>query len=220
MLPDLWRLAHRRIRARRGVLPPHVAERMDRPTRELQLGVAHHLDADRWFHGCAGFVDGERATAQAFRDARLKAPKLGMFAHMSWEMCLDGALLARGELSAQLAQLSADFELVGETAQRALADAHGASRLAAAERQRFDAGMVRIRDGLSEGRWLSGYLSGAGICAVLMRMRSGFGFEPLSSAEQTQLALVLDARLRHAPGVLEGLLAERAVMQSATPREG
>src|SRR3954466_7384028 len=61
MLPDLWRMADRRVRAIRR--PDSDAE--DRRVGEVLAGIEHHLTADHWFHAAPVFLDGEeRAVAE------------------------------------------------------------------------------------------------------------------------------------------------------------
>ena len=106
MLPDLWRMADRRVRPSRGV----AAEAQD-PTElaDVLAGIEHHLRVDRWFHTAEAFVEGERQMAAQFRQAGVDAPKFGMFAHVAWEMWLDGALVRRAGLSDVLAGLRSGF---------------------------------------------------------------------------------------------------------------
>lgn len=95
MLPDLWRMADRRVRTAPKDAAWELAGEADEATREVMRGIDHHLDADDWFHDASVFREGERATAAALRGAQVAAKKLVLFAHPLWEMCLDGALVRR-----------------------------------------------------------------------------------------------------------------------------
>src|SRR5205085_1200656 len=99
MLPDLWRIVDRRVRAteaepRRDAIAGVRAGGGDR-LAEVMAGIAHHLEADRWFHASAVFSVGERATAARFREAGFFAPRMGLLGHVAWELLLDGALVRR-----------------------------------------------------------------------------------------------------------------------------
>ena len=104
MLPDFWRMAHRRMRPRR------LEWGSDASPAALRLlaGVRHHVESDRWFHARLGFAREEAETVAALRGAAPALNKIGMFGHPAWEMCLDGALLLR-DLNAIAAILSMLF---------------------------------------------------------------------------------------------------------------
>ena len=62
MLPDLWRMADRRVFAR------EVDGAGENATvREVLAGIDHHVEIDRWFHAAPVFKSGERATFDALR---------------------------------------------------------------------------------------------------------------------------------------------------------
>jgi hypothetical protein len=203
MLPDLWRMVERRVRARRTPAPKGGHQ------RALAQGVVHHLDADDWFHACPVFREGERRTIDAFRPLGL--PKLGLFAHASWEMCLDGALVRRGRLQPLAAALGQDLKAVVSEQACALAEAHGAEGLDRAARARFSQHMGRLWAVLAEpsGTFVAGYASGEGLAARLGRMRAHFGLAPPSPGDHAELARILDARLDRADVALDELLALR-----------
>lgn len=200
MLPDLWRLADRRMRAQPEV-PPQVGD-----DAELQRGVEHHLEVDRWFHKTAAFLEGERATAACFRE--VGAPKVVLFAHIGWEMCLDGALLLREGLDDALRSLRDDFAAADDGVIR-VAAAHGAARRLDTRRKQFERRMGQIRDGLVAGPWLEGYCHGEGLAERLGGLRKRIGLDPLTDAQQDRLSLAFEERLRHAPAALEKLWVER-----------
>lgn len=206
MLPDLWRMAERRVRARAEVVA----------AGELQRGVAHHLEADRWFHGSEVFHAGERDTTRALLD--LEVPKLGRFGHIAWELCLDGALLANRDFEAELEGLRADLERVDPSAAAALAARHGASTLDAATRSRFHDRMNRIVAGLAEGSFIEGYRHGAGLAERVEAIRRRVRLEPLDEAGRIRLAEVLDDRLGAASALLPSLFeARRAHLAARGP---
>ncbi|MBW2452950.1 MAG: hypothetical protein JRI68_00470 [Deltaproteobacteria bacterium] len=210
MLPDLWRLAGRRLRE------PAAADGEDRGVQaELSRGLAHHFEADRWFHTSPVFVQGEEETRRAFFELRPRPAKLPMFAHVSWELCLDGVLVVREGLDAVLGGLRRAVAEVGREGLDQLAAAQGVLPAAdSSARIRFDARMDRILSGLDDGRWIDGYRTGAGLCARLGGVRAQLGLPALSGEQVAALAVVLDVRLGHAVQALEQLFVERAAAVS------
>jgi len=198
MLPDLWRLADRRVRARRPL-----------GEGELAAGIAHHLDVDRWFHECELFAEGERRLAQSLRDVCV-APKLGLFAHPAFEMCLDGALLARVPLEVSAAELRDDLAEVGVESACACAKEYGADRFDDSETRAFCDNLARLWSALGSPSFLAGYTSGDGLCARVERMRGWFGLPLLTADERARIAAVLGRALDDATGALSQLEALRA----------
>ena len=198
MLPDLWRLADRRVRARRA-----------RGGGELAAGIAHHLDVDRWFHDCAVFAEGERRLAQGLREA-CEAPKLGLFAHPAYEMCLDGALLARAPLEVSAADLRADLAGVGVESACACAQEYGADRLDDGEARAFQDNLTRLWSALGSTSFLAGYTNGDGLCTRVERMRGWFGLPLFAADERARIAAVLQRALDEATVALNQLEALRA----------
>src|SRR5207245_669053 len=90
MLPDLWRMIDRRVRPSLDVVRPERTG--DAVLDALHGGVVHHLEADRWFHSHALFLEGERRVSARLRAACPATPRMGLFTHVAWELCLDGAL--------------------------------------------------------------------------------------------------------------------------------
>jgi hypothetical protein len=201
MLPDLWRMAHPRVRARAG-----VSVRDERPaTRELSRGVEHHLTIDAWFHGCAVFTDGERELGEQLRG--LGVPKLGMLAHAAWELCLDGAWVRRNDPTRAL--LVARSE-AGD-AVRSVADGHGAERLDDAAQVLFHARMEALFEGLLEGPWVRSYATPPGLVALVEGMRTRrLGLAPMSAEARSELACVFERIEARADESLEGLFEARA----------
>lgn len=198
MLPDLWRLADRRVRARRP-----------RGGGELAAGIAHHLDVDRWFHDCAVFAEGERRLALGLREA-CEAPKLGLFAHPAFEMCLDGALLARAPLEVSAADLRDDLASVSVESACVCAREYGADRFDDSEARAFCDNLTRLWSALGSPSFLAGYTSGDGLCTRVERMRGWFGLPLFAADERTRIAVVLERTLDEAIGALEQLEALRA----------
>ena len=204
MLPDLWRMADRRVRVSAGVSPTDTAGR----TSEVLAGIEHHVGVDRWFHGAAVFADGERLTLQRFRAAGVEAAKLGLFAHVTWEMALDGALLRREGLSETLASLRRDIAAVRGELDTA-ASLHHFQRIdrSPAERAAFADNMERLFVHVLAAEWIAGYRTGAGIAARLdgMRTRMGLGrFLPIARA---RLTTAIDEIAASADDAVEAILA-------------
>jgi hypothetical protein len=200
MLPDVWRMAERRMRARHGV--DHGGE--------LQRGIAHHLEADVWFHRLAIFREGERRLAAEL--AAVPAPKLGLFGHVAWEMCLDGALLLACDLERMLASLRDELRRASPGLASA-ARAHGAARLA--DPELFDRRVGELFGAIAAGPWIDGYRSGEGLVDRVSGLRRRFGFAPLAGAERAVAAHVLGGALARARLALPQLLAERAEVRAA-----
>src|SRR6476619_4856605 len=140
MLPDLWRMADRRVRATRlpGRQPDGAPE-----LEAVLIGIEHHLDVDRWFHGADVFADGERLTSERIRETGLIAPKRALFGHIAWELCLDGALVRRDGLEPTLRALNDGFAAAERGPARSAAGLHHFDRHGrpAADRDAFDDGM-------------------------------------------------------------------------------
>ena len=196
MLPDLWRMAHRRAHAHR--LPA------EHPAPLLRAGIAHHTAADRWFHAHPSLAQGEAALLQIFLEEHLLAPKLRLFAHPLWELFLDGAL-ARSLGPASLRSWLQDlFRLAlpeRDPAQRALAAALGPDLDA------FLARMERIDRELLHGPWIDAYTAGEGLAWCLDAMRSRAGLPRLDPASLRRLAARLDPLAPRADDALAALLA-------------
>jgi hypothetical protein len=213
MLPDLWRILDRRVRAVRDPLP-HVSERD--AVAELEAGIQHHLDADEWFHDAPVFLEGERATASALQAAELEARHSVMFAHVLWELCLDGALVLH-EGEAQVREelregLDACSGLLPAAAHR-----HHFARVARTEddRARFDERLERVSRDLVVGSWALGYASGAGLAVRVDGMRRRLNLLPMGERDVGALARVAEARLADARGVVKTILASPPVHRIA-----
>jgi hypothetical protein len=201
MLPDLWRMADRRVRPSRVDVASARA-----PLREVLDGVAHHLAADRAFHAARVFRDGERATAEAFRATKTEAPRLALFAHVAWELCLDGALVLDAGVEAVRAALVDGVDAIAKdgTAAEAATLHHFAVRSrSVGVRAAFDAVMTRMLRELARGPWIEGYASGEGLAARLDRVRISVGFAALMEEERRALATTLTERLAAARDALD-----------------
>lgn len=205
MLPDLWRMADRRVRPSRE---PVDTEHDTPEARALLAGIAHHLEVDAWFHVSPFFVEGERATLAALRSSGAGAPRLGLFAHVVWEMCLDGALARRVGHDRVLDALRRGFD-ASAAAARAAVERHHFDRVARApgDRDVFDARMARIVAELSHGAWTHGYQHGAGLADRLTGVRVRLGLPPLSPDDRERVAGALDALAPRADAALAGILA-------------
>jgi hypothetical protein len=209
MLPDLWRMADRRVRP---AVPPdeawgRIAE-ADGAARDVMRGIEHHLEVDLWFHEHAVFTAGERATAEALRGARTAAKKLVLFAHPLWEMCLDGALVRRLGAAAVRASVAGGF-IEGKAAAGAAVHAHHFGRVAGSEayRAELDVRMTWLADELSAGPWIEGYARPDGLVRGLAGMRRRFGLPPFTGDEQGRLADGIAQLTARADEALDEILA-------------
>ncbi|MEM8931871.1 MAG: hypothetical protein AAGE94_11895 [Acidobacteriota bacterium] len=206
MLPDLWAMADRAVRPRSGIgWPPGL----DTPTRSLLIGVEHHLRADAWFHRHPVFVEGDAALARAFRAAPITARKMGLFGHIGWELCLDGALVRRLGLDTVLDQLRQGLERTGPKALDAASGVHHpAFQDDPDARERFRVRVADLFASLLAGGWIEGYQHGHGLAARLSGVRRRIGLPPLSAADLDTLAAPLDAAVERADGGLDALFAD------------
>jgi acyl carrier protein phosphodiesterase len=211
MLPDLWRMADRRVRARRvdtEALQEVDGEAHPEALEEVLAGIDHHLAIDRWFHADPVFLDGEREAAAVLREARLAARRSPMLAHVLWELCLDGALLRREGTGTLLDQVRRGTAAVARGAGMRAAELHHFAHVAREESARaaFAARMDRILAELARGPWIEGYRSGAGIAARLQGVRVGVGLAPMDAADLERLAEIAEALLARAAGALGAAL--------------
>lgn len=205
-LPDLWRMAHRRMRAKN----PRSVHRAPQPAQDigerLCQGVEHHLEADRWFHQAPVFLEGERATAERLRS--LGAPKLGLFGHIAWELCLDGAWLLEQEHPQQVHHaFGNELETAGSEIWHVAAH-FGSGRLGN-ELPQFRKRLQRISDALKKPDWIMSYGSGAGLRDRIAGLRLHLGLAALDSASMVALEQAMSACLSNAQQALPALYAER-----------
>jgi hypothetical protein len=190
MLPDVWRMADRRARAkagggRRGEGPSRRGD----VVRSVAEGIGHHLEVDAWFHGAPVFERGESAAREALRAGR-GAAKLGLFAHIAWELCLDGALLRRVGIEPVLLAVRGSIEAVRPDAHHRAAQAW-LPELGAEDRERFERRVDQILDAIAEGRWVAGYATAEGIVERLEGLRGRLGFEAMAKDDREAVAAAL-----------------------------
>jgi hypothetical protein len=208
MLPDLWRMADRRVRP----APAPVEATAGSELAAVLAGIDHHLRTDRWFHGAPIFVEGERLTAGRLRASGLEAPKLGLFAHIAWELCLDGALLRREGLAPILVALRQGFEAIGSATAGDAAALHHFDRVdrTTAERAAFDAGMRRLFGEIARGPWVEGYQHGGGIAQRIEGMRLRLGLGRFDVIDRARLGDVFETLAPEADTAIAALLTDRA----------
>ncbi len=202
MLPDVWRMADRR--ARTQSVDPELSVGTVRAVTE---GIAHHLEVDAWFHVAPVFTRGETAARMALRRAPGVA-KLGLFAHVAWELCLDGALLRRVGLQRQLDALRASVQSMRPDAHHRAAALHADRRSGdpLAVRQRFESRVDQILDAIARGPWIAAYSTGHGIAERLDGVRARLGFPAMAAAERVAVAEGLDALTDQADDALGEIL--------------
>jgi hypothetical protein len=205
MLPDLWRMAHRHVRPAVGTVDSGGSARVG----EVLAGVAHHGRADAAFHRSDSFRDAERAMSRAL--AGVGAPRLSLFGHIAWELCLDGALVRRegGDLTREVRQgIASVLEVsAGEAAAATAARLHHAARRGSALPPLFDERVGRMLAELERGRWMEGYARGDVVAERLDAIRSRLGFAALEGAARATLAALLDRAIERADAELDALLA-------------
>jgi hypothetical protein len=204
MLPDLWRMAHPHVRPVRGTLAAGECARVN----EVLAGVAHHERADAAFHASHSFREGERAMTRALADAG--APRLPLFGHIAWELCLDGALVRR-EGAALTSEVREAIERAcersgGEAAVDAAARIHHAARKREALPAGFDARVGEMLAELGRGRWIEGYARGEVVAERLDGIRRRLGFAALETGQRTTLAALLDDAIGRAGSAVGPLL--------------
>jgi hypothetical protein len=172
MLPDLWRMAARSARAKRGLV---VAD-APAPLADVLRGIEHHFDADAWFHRLPEFDLHEHATADALTRADAgRSPRLRLFAHVAWEMALDGALVRRERGRIELDVRRAIDE--ADAAARAAAELHHADARAraGAGAARYEERITRILGAVASFDLPGGYATPTGLAARLAGVRASFG---------------------------------------------
>jgi hypothetical protein len=209
MLPDLWRMADRRVRPAFPVQDAWTAlGDHDADTAAVMRGIEHHLEVDLWFHEHAVFTIGERATAAALRSARTTAKKLALFAHPLWEMCLDGALVRRLGAAAVRAAV-ADAFARGAAAARTAVRAHHFAHTAGSDSYlpELDARMSWLGDELGTGPWIEGYAHPEGLVRGLAGIRRRLGLPPFPDDERDRLIPEVATLAASADTALDEILA-------------
>jgi hypothetical protein len=203
MLPDLWRMAHRHVRPAMAAVDPEGSPRV----AEVLAGVAHHTRADAAFHASASFRENERAMTSAL--AGVGAPRLSLFGHIAWELCLDGALVKReGTLIGEVREaIGVALERpAGESSARAAARIHHAARKGEPLPPGFEDRVDWLLAELGRGEWIEGYARGNVVAARLDGIRARLGFDPLGAERSAELAVVLDGAIERARGEIDGIL--------------
>ena len=200
MLPDVWRMADRHAHAR-GLDVERAAGGL---VGSVAAGIAHHIAADAWFHVTAAFRSGEGAARQALRRAR-SAPKAGLFAHVAWELCLDGALLRRVGTDPVLQAVRASVAALRPDAHHRAADLLTGVR--PLDRARFDARVDRVLDAIARGPWVAGYATATGIVERLDGVRGRLGLAALNGRDRDAVAEGLERLERGADAALDEILA-------------
>jgi hypothetical protein len=200
MLPDVWRMADRRARARSG---GEARGGEEASVRSVADGVRHHLETDAWFHGTLLFERGERAARDALAVAQ-ETPKLRLFAHIAWELCLDGALLRRVGLERVLHEVRGSIEKVRPGAHHRVADVW--VDLPPEDRGRFERRVDQILDAIAEGRWVAGYATAGGIVERLEGLRARLGLGAMSAGDRDAVSAALQPVQHVADAELEEIL--------------
>lgn len=212
MLPDLWRMADRRVRPRRPSRDRPAGPEPDDPrARRMAEGVRHHLEADAWFHASAHLRDGERRLRQAFAARGLDQARMGLLAHIGWELALDGALVRTLGPEAARARIDADFA--------AHEDVLGVVQLRETRGPAppgFQGGFTALTRRLRESSWIPGYADAPGLAARLAAVRRRVGLADLATADRRALEDVCAEIGPRADRGLARLLADRAAV--AAPR--
>jgi len=208
MLPDLWRMADRRVRASAAAVGDGGSDELV----ALLRGVRHHLEADAWFHDDPVFLDGERGVTERLRAARLAARHASLFAHVLWELCLDGALVRR-EGEVRVRESIREGVDGGGEAIEAVAQSHHFCRVdhTPAARRRFEERIRRMLHALASEPWVAGYATGAGLAERISAIRQRLGLDPLDRNDHARLEGVATEALALAEGALDGVLARGTV---------
>lgn len=208
MLPDLWRMADRRVRPAPVDIARELLGDADEAAHALLRGIEHHLETDLWFHDAPVFVEGERATIAALRGAAVTARKLTLFAHPLWEMCLDGALVRRLGEDAVRSATAEGFGLA-DRALRAAAHVHHFVHVEDGEsyREAFERNLREIAHALSTGPWIGAYARPEGLVRALGGIRRRFGLAPFTEDEQGRLSAAIATLEERADAAVRDILA-------------
>ena len=136
----------------------------------------------------------------------MDAPKLGLFAHIAWELCLDGSLVRREGFDETLQTLRDGFDAVGPPAHRAVA-LHHFDRIerTTSERRAFEDALQGLIGELTRGRLIAAYQSGPGVARRIEGIRMRLGFPSFDESDRQKLGEVLDALGPHADAALADL---------------
>ena len=214
MLPDLWRMADRRVRPAVSAIVSASGIGDDAVTLDHVLaGIDHHVAADKWFHRDAVFLDGEQRCAERLRALKAEVPRIGLFAHVLWELCLDGALLDRIGLFPVLHALRESFKATLGAASERAAELHHFERVgrSVAERASFAPRLARLCAAIADGPWIDGYQSGEGLSYRIQGVRARLGLAPVDVEGHALLAdacaELLDAAVPVAERILDAAIS-------------
>lgn len=203
-MPDLWRMAHPRVRPASRLVASTEWPRLG----EVLAGVTHHIRADAAFHASDSFRDGERAMTRAL--AGIRAPRLALFGHVAWELCLDG-MLVRREGAALVAEVSDGIASAleasgGESAVDSAARIHHAARKGEALPPNVTGRVGQMLAELARGPWLEGYARGAVVAERLDGIRARLGLSALDLEPKRSLAALLDETMARGAAAIDALL--------------
>jgi hypothetical protein len=204
MLPDLWRMADRRVRP---AVTAIAADDAGPGLTRVLAGITHHVAADRWFHRDPVFLDGELRCVVRLRSVA-DVPRIGLFAHVLWELCLDGALLDRVGLFPVLHALREGFDAtLGASAERAV-DLHHFDRVGRSldDRATFAPRLGRLCAAIADGPWIDGYRSGEGLSYRIQGVRARLGMDPVPVEGHAHLAEACAELLEAAVPVVDRIL--------------
>ncbi len=206
MLPDLWRMADRRVRPAVSAI---AAGEAGPELAQVLAGIAHHVAADRWFHRDPVFLDGEQRCSVRLRSVAADVPRIGLFAHVLWELCLDGALLDRVGLFPVLHALREGFGATLGAATDRAAEVHHFERVGRSldDRASFAPRLGRLCAAIADGPWIDGYQSGEGLAYRIQGVRAHLGMEPCSVEAHALLADACAELLEAAGPVADRILA-------------
>ncbi|HEY6459948.1 MAG TPA: hypothetical protein VIY73_07340 [Polyangiaceae bacterium] len=131
----------------------------------------------------------------------------GLFAHVAWELCLDGALLRRLGTEPVLRDVARSIDSMRPDAHRRAANLHTA--LPPDERAAFDVRVDRILDAIARGPWVAGYATASGVVERLDGVRARLGFPALPDADRDAVTKGLAALEREADDGIRMILESR-----------
>lgn len=214
MLPDVWRMADRRAHVRPPRAPVPTADEGHQEISAVIEGIAHHVAIDAWFHETQVFRAGQSAAREALRRAR-GAPKMALLAHITWELCLDGALLRRVGTEPVLQALRASIGAARPDAHHRAAGLHTALR--PDERPRFEVRVDEILDAIARGPWVARYATASGIVELLDGVRARLGLAAVVNADRDAVAAALESLEGDADVGLEEILSRAPAAREARP---
>ncbi|MFO0554140.1 MAG: hypothetical protein U0271_37510 [Polyangiaceae bacterium] len=211
MLPDLWRMAARPARAKRDVRAPDASS--PELARVLE-GIAHHLEADTWFHREAEFTEGEEVAARALGETGIA--RMRLFGHVAWEMCLDGALIRSDPHLEARVRDACSHEPTRAAATAAARLHHHAYFATTPEAEGlFHARMQRLLAAVASFELPGGYADAHGVCVRLEGLRAAFGLGRLDPGESARVTRALAALEPLADSATRRLLERREGGRSA-----